>query len=137
MRSSYPAKVLVAWAEAISGNAGIRDWLIKNGYPELGIFTFALRLKDDARKWLIDNGHPELMATIAGVEGDARALQWLELGGYRVLKQVALAGDGDEEAFLWLLHNGHRELAMVAKRINIVKRGIDEDHSDPHKFSRE
>jgi hypothetical protein len=33
----YPAKVLVAWAEAIGGNAAIRDWLLRNGYKELGL----------------------------------------------------------------------------------------------------
>ena len=27
----YSAKILVAWAEAIGGNAKIRDWLIENG----------------------------------------------------------------------------------------------------------
>ena len=41
MRTEYPAKVLLAWGEAIMGHAQLRDWLIKNGYPELGIFTFA------------------------------------------------------------------------------------------------
>lgn len=137
MRTDYPAKVLVAWAEAISGNVGLRDWLIKNGYPELGIFTFALRLKDDARNWLLKNGHPQLMAVISAVEGDNRALEWLERGQFNVLKQLALAGDGNEDAFRWLVEHGHRELAMVAKRIHIVKRGIDEDHSDPHKYSRD
>ena len=50
MKTEYPAKVLLAWGEAISGHVGLRDWLIRNGYPELGIFTFALRNKDDARK---------------------------------------------------------------------------------------
>ena len=50
MRFEYPPKILVAWGEAISGNGEIRDWLIKNGYPELGLFTFALRNKDDANR---------------------------------------------------------------------------------------
>ena len=38
----YPAKILVAWAEAIGGNKKIRDWLIANDYKELGLFVFAL-----------------------------------------------------------------------------------------------
>lgn len=135
MRTDYPAKVLMAWAEAIGGHVALRDWLIKNGYPELGIFTYALHLKKDAREWLMKNGHAHLMAVITGVEGDQRALEWLERNNFGILKHLALAGDGDEDAFKWLLANGHRELAMVAKRINIVKRAIDEDHSDPHKYS--
>jgi hypothetical protein len=69
MRTEYPAKVLLAWGEAISGHAELREWLIKNGYPELGIFTYALRNKADARKWLMDNGHPHLMAVRGALKG--------------------------------------------------------------------
>ncbi|MBK7945117.1 MAG: hypothetical protein IPJ85_07365 [Flavobacteriales bacterium] len=68
----------------------MRDWLTTNGYPELGIFTFALRNKADARKWLMENGHPHLMAVINGIEGKAgpglARTQWhecLETGGPR------------------------------------------------------
>lgn len=137
MRTEYPAKVLLAWGEAISGNTGLRDWLIKNGYPELGIFTFALVNKPDARKWLMDNGHPHLMALINGIEGSAEALDWLDRNGMHVLRQVALTGDGEPDAFQWLLEHGHRELAMLGHKMHVVKRQIDEDHSDPHKYPRD
>lgn len=137
MRTEYPAKVLLAWGEAITGHTGLRDWLMANGYPELGIFTYALRLKPDARKWLLDHGHPHLMALISGIEGDKGALQWLERNGMQVLKQVALTGDGDDEAFKWLVQQGHRELAMLGRKMNMVKAAIDDDHNDPHKFSQE
>ncbi|MCB0767680.1 MAG: hypothetical protein KDB95_10785, partial [Flavobacteriales bacterium] len=90
MRTNYPAKVLLAWGEAISGHAELRDWLMKNGYPELGLFTFALRNKPEAREWLMKNGHPHLMAIITGIEGDTKALEWLERNGMSVLKHVAL-----------------------------------------------
>jgi hypothetical protein len=136
MRTDYPAKVLMAWAEAIGGHADLRDWLIKNGYPELGIFTFALYHKADARNWLMKNGHPHLLAVITGVEGDKQALQWLEHNHMSVLKRVALAGDGDEQVLQELIKDGHKELAMVAHRIHVVKTRIDEDNTDPHKFSR-
>ena len=66
MKMEYPAKVLLVWGEAISGHVGLRDWLMKNGYPELGIFTFALRNKKEARQWLMDNGQPHLLAVITG-----------------------------------------------------------------------
>ena len=72
-RLTYPPKILLAWAEAIKGNKEIRDWLIKNGYPELGLFTFALRNKRDAREWLVTNKFHHLMALISGVEGDEEA----------------------------------------------------------------
>lgn len=137
MRTEYPAKILLAWGEAISGNAGLRDWLIKNGYPELGIFTFALRNKQDARQWLMKNGHPHLLAVITGIEGDLGALAWLERNDMNVLRQVALTGDGDQDAFRWLVEHGHRELAMIGTRMHRVKSQMDEDYSDPHKYAQE
>lgn len=137
MRSEYPAKVLLAWGEAIGGHAPLRDWLMGHGYPELGIFTFALRNKQDARKWLMANGHPHLMAVITGIEGDTNALDWLERNGFNVLKQVALTGDGDKEAFEWLLRHGHRELAMIGTRMHRVKSDMDDAYGDIHKFAQE
>lgn len=136
MRLQYPAKVLVAWGEAISGNAPIRDWLIKNGYPELGIFVFALNLKADARKWLMENRHPHLMAVIRGIEGDEKALEWLEVHHMPELRKMAECG-GDDEAFQWLLTRGHRELALLGLKMWSVKMRIEDDHNDPHKYSQE
>lgn len=136
MRTEYPAKVLLAWCEAISGHAELRDWLMTNGYPELGMFTFALRLQPKARKWLLDNGHPHLMALISGIEGDQKALDWLDRNELPVLKDMALAGDGEKAAFDRLIGNGHRELAMAAMRMYKVKTGIDDDHGDLHKYPR-
>lgn len=136
MRMEYPAKVLVAWGEAISGHAGIRDWLIRNGYPELGIFVFALHLKPDARQWLMDHGHPHLMAVIRGMEGDEQALDWLNAHGMQVLRKVAECG-GDEAALQWLLREGRRELAMLGLKMWSVKMKIEEDHQDPHKYPRD
>ncbi len=137
MRTEYPAKVLLAWGEAIGGNVGLRDWLIKNGFPELGIFTFALRNKQDAREWLLKNGHPHLLAVITGIEGDKGALEWLKRNDMMVLHQLALTGDGDQDAFQWLVQHGHRELAMIGLKMNQVKRQMDEDYTDPHKYAQD
>ncbi|MFZ1617725.1 MAG: hypothetical protein WAT41_10290 [Flavobacteriales bacterium] len=136
MRLNYPAKILVAWGEAISGNAQIRDWLITNGYPELGIFVFALHLKADARKWLMENGHPHLMAVIRGIEDDEEALKWLDANNMNVLRKVAESG-GNDDAFQWLLKNDHRELAMLGLKMWSIKIQIEDDHNDPHKYSAE
>lgn len=129
MRMEYPAKVLLAWGEAISGNPGLRDWLMKNGYPELGIFTFALRLRKEAREWLLKNGHPHLLALITGVEGDEGALKWLADHGMHTLLHMARAGDGQTDSMKWLLEHGHKELAVIAMKINEVKKGIDDQHT--------
>ncbi|MDX9751800.1 MAG: hypothetical protein RBT71_12010 [Flavobacteriales bacterium] len=133
MRTEYPAKVLLAWGEAISGHAGLRDWLMKNGYPELGIFVFALRNQPEARQWLMANGHPHLMALIQGAEGVQQALDWLERNELTTLRHMALAGD-EPASVRWLMAQGHRELAMIAMRIYTVKRDLDERYKDIHHY---
>jgi hypothetical protein len=133
---AYPAKVLLAWSQAIGGNTKIRDWLAENGYPELSMFTYALWLKDDAMKWLLENGFPHLAAVVSGAEGKEDAIAWLEKYEWDVLANVARVGDGDEKAFLWLTQNGHREMAMVAKNIESVKDEIERDNGDAHKISK-
>lgn len=133
----YPAKIMLAWGEAISGNTKIRDWLIQNGYQELGIFVYALHLKDDARKWLMENGYPHLMAMINGVERNEKALVWLHKNNFPVLEKMALAADGYEDALNWLLDNGHKEFAMIAKRIEVIKDQIEANNNDPHRISPE
>ncbi|MBL7950754.1 MAG: hypothetical protein JNM62_03440 [Flavobacteriales bacterium] len=137
MRTQYPAKILLAWGEAITGNVALRDWLIKNDYPELGLFCFALRNKQEARDWLMKNGHPHLMAIITGIEGDKSALSWLEQNGMTVLKHVALAGDGNEEDLDWLMKNGHKELAVIGHKMHLVKRKMDQEFGDYHKMAKD
>jgi hypothetical protein len=131
----YPPKILVAWGEAITGNTRFRDWLIMNGYRELGLFVFAMHNKDDARMWLMKNGYPHLMAMLNGIERNKNALIWLKKHGYDILFHMALAGDGDEAAYQWLLANNHAAYAMIAKKIEYIKDQIEDDNNDPHHIS--
>lgn len=136
MKLNYPAKILLAWAEAIGGNKQIRDWLLQNGYRELGVFVFALRNKDDANKWLFEN-YRHLAAAVTASKGDKKALQWLKDVDLDILAKTAETGDGSEEAFKWLMENNQRELAMVGKRIEQVNLEIERDNRDVHKISKE
>ncbi|HLP13484.1 MAG TPA: hypothetical protein VK177_16225 [Flavobacteriales bacterium] len=133
----YDPKILIAWSEAIGGNTKMRDWLTKNGFPELGIFCFALRNKEDARVWLMQNGFQHFFALINGVEGNKNALMWLKVHKYPVLLKMAMAGDGDQASFNWLMSKDLKVLAMIAKRIEFIKDQIEEDNNDPHKISFE
>ncbi len=132
---SYPAKILIAWGEAISGNRQIKDWLIANGYKELGLFVHALNNQQEARDWLMKNKFPHLMAVIRGAEGEEKAVKWLEEYKLFPLAKVALAGDGNEDALKWLIINNHRELAVIAQKIKIVKDEIDRRNNDVHSIS--
>ncbi len=137
MNFEYPAKIIIAWAEAIGGNKEIRDWLMANGYPELGIFIFALHNKQEARDWLLTNGHPHLMALINGVEGNPNAILWLRKYELDVLAKMAQAGDNSEEAMIWLHANGFADMAKVAGKIRIIKNEIESSNNDMHKISPE
>lgn len=133
----YSPKVLIAWGEAIAGNGEIRNWLIQNGYQELGLFCYALRNKDDAREWLMDNGYAHLAAMINGAEGNPTAVEWLSQNGYSILAHMAMAGDGNRDAQEWLIQNDHREFAVIATKIRQVKDEIEFDNNDIHRISKE
>jgi hypothetical protein len=132
---SYSPKILLAWAEAIGGNAKIRDWLMTNGYKELAMFTYAVRNKEDARQWLMENGYAHLMAMINAVERNTIALAWLKRFNFTILEKIALAADGDNDAFNWLNQNGHVEYAYIAKKIEFIKDEIEDRNNDPHRIS--
>lgn len=132
MIKEYPAKVLLAWAEAIEGNIKIRDWLLKNGYQELAIFTYAIRNLEEPREWLVKNNHPHLMALIEGAEGNIKATEWLKKNGFSALAEVALMGDGNIEAEKWLAKHGHKELIYIGTKINHLKSDIEDRNNDYH-----
>lgn len=135
MKKEYPAKIIIAWTEAVSGNAKIRDWLIKNEYPELGLFCFALNNRDSAREWLMENGHPHLMALIRGAEGDPNALLWLKKYKFDILEKVARGGDNDDDSVHWLVNNNLNDFANLSLRIREVKNAIEDDNTNYHKFN--
>ena len=133
----YPAKVLLAWGEAISGNRQLLDWLMKNGYQELGMTCHAIHLVDSARAWLMSNGQPHLMALVNGAEGNKNALVWLHQYGYKNLADMALGADNDDDAIQRLIAAEQREWAGVALKIRSVKNQIEERHNDVHSLSRD
>ena len=135
MKKEYPAKIIIAWTEAVAGNSKIRDWLTQNGYPELGLFCFALTNRDSARKWLLANDQPHLMALVRGAEGDINALLWLKKYKFDILEKVARGGDNDDKAINWLVNNNFKDFANLSLRIRAVKNEIENDNQDVHKFN--
>jgi hypothetical protein len=134
----YSPKILLAWSKAIEGNKDILAWLSKNGFEELAVACWAIRLDDNARSWLLKNGYPQIMAFINAAEGNASALKWLEKHNLTIYVKMALAIDGDPEtsisAYHWLHKNAHPSLFMLTKSIEQVKDDIEERHRDVHKF---
>ncbi|MAV51566.1 MAG: hypothetical protein CL829_02270 [Crocinitomicaceae bacterium] len=137
MERQYPVKVLVAWGEAISGNRELRDWLLGNGFPELGLFVHAMHNQQSAREWLQQEGFPELMALCCGTEGDARAVQWLLNHGHITLANMARAADNDDDAMRILMEEPDRIWATLALKMRSIKNGIEERHNDWHSFNKD
>ena len=137
MERQYPIKVLVAWGEAISGNRELRDWLLGNGFPELGLFVHAMHNQHSAREWLQQEGFPELMALCCGTEGDARAVQWLLNHGHITLANMARAADNDDDAMRILMEEPDRIWATLALKMRSIKNGIEERHNDWHSFNKD
>ena len=137
MERQYPVKVLVAWGEAISGNRELRDWLLGNGFPELGLFVHAMHNQQSAREWLQQEGFPELMALCCGTEGDARAVQWLLNHGHITLANMARAADNDDDAMRILMEEPDRIWAALALKLRSIKNGIEERHNDWHSFNKD
>ena len=133
---SYDVKILLAWGESISGNKKIIEWLMKNGYSELGLFHFALRNEDRSRQWLLDNKFPHLMALINGIEGNKQALEWLQGHGFDTIFKMALIGDGDEAVYEELHQSEFKLFAILAKKMQVVKDEIEEQNNDIHRISR-
>ena len=107
---------------------------MKNDFPELGLFRYALRNEEKSREWLLANGHPHLMALINGIEGNKKALDWLKSHGFEVLYQMALTGDGDNEAFEKLMTPDTKIFALLAKKMEHIKDEIEMDNTDIHKI---
>lgn len=132
----YPAKVLLAWGEAISGNQPLKDWLAGNGYPELAMACHAVRNHRPSRLWLMEHRHEHLMALVRGCEGDRGAVAWLRNYGFTYLAWVAEGADNNDEAIKSLLQREQREWAGISLKIRSVKNQIEGDHNSLYKISR-
>jgi hypothetical protein len=130
----YPVKILVAWGESITGNKEIRDWLMKNGYQELGMFCFALRNELSAQTWLLKNGYPHLLALIKGIEGDMEARDWLKSSGQELLWTMAVAAHGDHTAKQLLLKRD-KIYAALAMKMERLKDDIEWDNNSIHQIN--
>lgn len=130
----YPEKILLAWGEAIGGNVEIRDWLLKEGYPELGLFCYALYFDKKSCEWLLKNT-PHLLALIKASEGKKDALMWLK-AKFPVLYKVALAADGEVFQMENLMRTD-KLMAGIAQKIKFTKDKIEEANNDVHRWGFE
>lgn len=131
----YHPKIILAWTKALEGNEDLLNYLKDNGFPELYMATYAIRLKDEARNWLIDNGFPHIMAMINAAEGNESAQKWLIDNNFKLLHAMSLAVDGHPEGFAYLRKFSSQEIFILTTVIKEIKDEIEENHNDIHKRS--
>ena len=49
------------------------DWLMRNGYPELGALSRTIQGDTDAKDWLMEHGFPHLAAIDSAIDKEAKA----------------------------------------------------------------
>ena len=70
----YPVKILMAFGCTFEpGSDEIFEWLMKNGYPELGAFSRAIQGEAKAKEWLMKNGFLQLVAIDSVIDKDENA----------------------------------------------------------------
>ena len=53
------------------------DWLMRNGYPELGALSRTIQGDTDAKDWLMNHGFPQLAAIDSVIDKEEKAAEWL------------------------------------------------------------
>ncbi len=133
----YEPKIILAWAEAVGGNEEILLWLKNNGYEELVMASYAIRLKNEARDWLMKNGYAHLMAFIHAAEGNEQAQNWLERNQFDLLYHMAMAVENDAESWKWIAENATPDIHILTRAIKKVKDAIEENHNDIHSMGKD
>ena len=129
---NYPAKIILAFGETISGNKEILNWLLKNGYPELAALSHAIRGSQDAFAWLMNNGYPHLAALDSAIDEDQKAYLWLKHNKYLFEIVFADACHGKKEAMDWFVRHELLGLLRVTQKIRQLRDNTTYDYHKMH-----
>ncbi len=131
---NYPIKIIIAFGEAVTGNLKIMNWLLKNGYPELGALANAIQTSFTAYDWLVKNKFPQYAAFCSAIYNDKNAMSWLKKYKFNFLVTLAEASMGEENAYTELKQENYLPFYIIAKKIQYVRDQKIMDQSDYHKF---
>lgn len=129
---NYPVKVLLAFGETFSGNTELHDWLLKNGYPELGALSSAIRGSDEALVWLMKNGFRELAALDSAIDDNEKAYNWLNLNKHFFLAAFSDACHNQPEAVEWFMKKDLKIFLAIAAKIRFFRDNQTFDHHKLH-----
>ena len=116
--TDYDAKLLLAFGESLKLDRKFTDFLIKNGFPELGALSSAINADTDALQWLLDNGYPEFAVLSNAIDNEDAAIAWLEKYNCDFLSKFAAACRKEDEAVKWFVANN---LHIYIRLIKIIQ----------------
>ena len=126
----YPAKIWLAFGEAVNGSQEIAAWLLENGYPEVAALAHAIRGSEEATEWLFRNKFYHLSALDAAIDENMNALKWLKVNNHPLLVFFADACKGNPASLKWLADNDLEAFTVIARRIKYLR---DNTTFDYHK----
>lgn len=126
----YPAKIWLAFGEAVNGNLEISGWLRENGFPEVAALAHAIRGGEEATTWLFQNKFFHLAALDAAIDENVQAYQWLIANKHPFLVVFADACRGKQAAIQWFYTNKMEAFVLFAQRIKFLR---DNTTFDYHK----
>jgi hypothetical protein len=125
--STYDAKILIAFGEAIGMNFKIHQWLLENGYPELAALASSLQADVAAFQWLLKNGYPQFAAFSNAIDEDTGAYEWLAKNNFRMLAIIVDAAYLKPEALQFLKEKKLEIYLRLALKIRKLK---EEQHRE-------
>jgi len=133
MLEKYPAKIIIAWGEALDGNKKIYNWLLNNGYPELAALSSAIHASRDALNWLLEH-EPRLAILSNAIDGEKHAISWLVKNQEELLLTFADACNDDKKAKRWLAERNLQALINIADKVFEILKQQRHDRVDYHKI---
>ncbi len=130
----YPAKILVAYGEAIAGNIKIHKWLLENGYPELAALAAALQADKDAFAWLMTHGYNHFAAYCNAIDGDENAKLWLKKHNFSFLIIMVEAVELNPAARAWFQHNNLPIFSVINHKVYKLKEDQHRDYNNVYKI---
>ena len=74
----YPIKILMAFGCTFESEGDeFFEWLMRNGYPELGALSRTIQGDTKAKDWLMEHNFPQLAAIDSVIDKEEKAEQWL------------------------------------------------------------
>ena len=131
---SYNVKVLLALEKSIEGKDTFFQWLVENGYPELGAFSNFLHDDPNAEQFLVKTGNGWLGLLSHAIDGDKRALAWVKMHLHQANLMFALACREEEKAQSWLRFMKLDILLQLAEAVAFVRNHQELDRAFPYKY---